>query len=145
MSVYLRDKFQVSSVTVTSFRLEGVSYHPKKRTPKKPTQIRIKYLSQEVNNNVLDLIKQKGFYSYEYMSDFQKFKEEFPSVEKFYSSLIQVLLLANVFEKCRNNSLKNYLSAPDLSWNAIIKMTKVEVELIPDHDMNIYFEKGTRA
>ena len=30
---------------------------------------------------------QKGFYPYEYMSDFEKLKEEFPIREKFYSSL----------------------------------------------------------
>ena len=29
-----------------------------------------KYLSQEFDNNILDLVKNKGFYSYEYMSDF---------------------------------------------------------------------------
>ena len=28
-----------------------------------------KYLSQEFYNNVLDLVKPKGFYSYKYMSD----------------------------------------------------------------------------
>ena len=33
-----------------------------------------KYLSQEFNSKVLDLVKRKGFYSYEYMSDFEKFK-----------------------------------------------------------------------
>ena len=44
-------------------------------------------MSQEFGNNVLDLVKQKGFYSYEYMSDFEKFKEELPRKEKFYSSL----------------------------------------------------------
>ena len=38
-----------------------------------------KYLSPEFDNNVLDLIKQKEFYSYEYMSDFETFKEELPS------------------------------------------------------------------
>ena len=38
-----------------------------------------KYLSQEFDNNVLNLVKQKGFCSYEYMSDFEKFKEELPS------------------------------------------------------------------
>ena len=39
------------------------------------------------NNNVLDLVKQKGFYPYEYMGDFEKFKEGLPSKEKIYSSL----------------------------------------------------------
>ena len=47
-----------------------------------------KYLSQEIYNNVLDLVKQKGSYPYEYMSDFEKFKEKLPGKEKFYSSLI---------------------------------------------------------
>ena len=45
-----------------------------------------KYLSQEFDNSILDLVKQKEFYPYEYMSDSEKFKEEFPSKEKFYSS-----------------------------------------------------------
>ena len=29
-----------------------------------------KYLSQEIDNNILDLVQQKGFYPYEYVSDF---------------------------------------------------------------------------
>ena len=63
-----------------------------------------------------------------------------------------VLLLADVFEKFRNNSLKNYglcpsnyLSGPALSWNAILNMTKVELELIPGPDIYIFFEKGMRG
>ena len=61
-----------------------------------------------------------------------------------------VLLLANVYEKFTNNSLKNYglypshyLSAPGLSWGAMLKMTKIELGIIPDPDMQIFFEKGT--
>ena len=46
----------------------------------------LKYLSQELDNNVSDLVKQYGFCPYEYMSDFEKFKEELSSKEKFYSS-----------------------------------------------------------
>ena len=45
-----------------------------------------KYLSLEFDNSVLDLVKQKGFYPNEYMSDFEKFKEDLPSKEKFCSS-----------------------------------------------------------
>ena len=33
------------------------------------------YLSQEFDNNVLDAVKQKGFYPLEYMCDFEKFKK----------------------------------------------------------------------
>ena len=63
-----------------------------------------------------------------------------------------VLLLANVFEKFRNNSSKNYglcpshyLSAPGLSWDAMLNMTKIQVELISDPDIYILSEKGKRG
>ena len=47
MCVYLRTIFQVSSIIVTRFRQggEGILFPPpptSKRTPKKPTQIRVK-------------------------------------------------------------------------------------------------------
>ena len=44
-------------------------------------------MSQEFDNNALDLVIQKGFYPYEYMSDFEHLKEELPIKETFYSSL----------------------------------------------------------
>ena len=63
-----------------------------------------------------------------------------------------VLLLADVFGKFRNTSLKNYglcpshyLSAPVLSWDAMLNLTKVELELITDPDMYIFFEEGVRG
>ena len=37
------------------------------------------------------------------------------------------------------------MSAPGLSWDAMLKITKIGLELIPDSDMYIFFEKGTRA
>ena len=43
-------------------------------------------MSQQFDNNVLDLVK-KVFYLDEYMSDFEKFKEQLPSKEKCYCSL----------------------------------------------------------
>ena len=46
-----------------------------------------KYFSQEFDNNVLDVVKQKGFYFCKYMNDFERFKEELPSKERFYSLL----------------------------------------------------------
>ena len=53
-------------------------------------------------------------------------------------------MLADVFEKFQNNSLKNYglcpshyLSAPGLSWDAILKMTKIKLEIITDPNMYI--------
>ena len=75
---------------------------------------------------------------------------------KYYHNLYlkcDVLLLADAFEKKKgNNSLNNcglcqshYLSAPALSQDEMLNMTKVELELIPDPDMYIFLEKGTRG
>ena len=44
------------------------------------------HLSQKFDHNALDLVKQKGFYPYEYKSDFEKFKEELPSKKSFIVS-----------------------------------------------------------
>ena len=44
-------------------------------------------MSQEFDNNVLDPVKQKEFYLYEYMTNFEKIKEELPSKGNFYSLL----------------------------------------------------------
>ena len=47
----------------------------------------LKYSTHKFNNNVSDPANEKGFYPYEYIADFGKFKEELPNKEKFYSSL----------------------------------------------------------
>ena len=59
-----------------------------------------------------------------------------------------VLLLVDVLKNFRNNSLKicglclsHYLSVPGLSWDTMLKMTQIELKLILDPDMNIFFKK----
>ena len=37
------------------------------------------------------------------------------------------------------------MSAPGLIWNAMLRMNKIRFELIPNPDMYIFFEKGTRG
>ena len=44
-------------------------------------------MSQEFGSGLVDLVKQKIFYHYEYMSNFEKFKEKLPDKKKFYGSL----------------------------------------------------------
>ena len=63
-----------------------------------------------------------------------------------------VLLLAGVVEKFKNGSLKtcglcpsHYFCASGLCLDVMLKMTKIELELIPDPDMYIIFEKGIRG
>ena len=61
-------------------------------------------------------------------------------------------LLADVFENFRNKCIEIYeldpahfLSAPGLAWQACLKKTKVELELLTDIDMLLMVEKGTRG
>ena len=61
------------------------------------------------------------------------------------------LLLADVFENFRNACLNNYeldrthfVSLPGLAWQACLKKTNVELELITDYDMLLMIEDGIR-
>ena len=63
-----------------------------------------------------------------------------------------VLLLADVFEKFISTCLDyyglgpcHYFSSPGLSWDAILKMTRIELDLISDIDMHLFIEKGMRG
>ena len=133
------------------------------------------------------LIKQKGFYPYEYMDKVEKFKDPTPPPrEAFYSKLsgrgisekdykhvwnvwnsfnmktlkeyhelyniTDVLLLADVFENFRDICLKiykldpvYYFTAPGLAWDACLKMTDIQLELLNETNMLLLFEKGIRG
>ena len=134
-----------------------------------------------------ELIKQKGFYPYEYMDSEEKFKDtKLPPRKAFYSKLsgrgitekdykhawnvwntfnmktfkeyhelyneTDVLLLADVFENFRDLCLKiygldpvYYFTAPGLAWDACLKITDIDLELLSDEDMLLLFEKGIRG
>ena len=134
----------------------------------------------------IKLLKQKGFYPYEYMDNIEKLKDTKPPPQKaFYSKLtgkginnynynhvLEVwktlkmkslkeyhevynktdVLLADVFEKFRDLCLKNYgldpahyYTAPGLAWDAMLKMTKINLELLSDVDKLLMIEKGIRG
>ena len=134
-----------------------------------------------------ELLKQKGFYPYEYMDSEEKFNDtKLPPREAFYSKLsgkgitekdyehagnvwisfkmktfkeyhelyniTDVLLLADVFENFRDLCLKiygldpvYYFTAPQLAWDACLKMTSVKLEFLSDEDMLLMFEEGIRG
>ena len=75
-----------------------------------------RYLSQEFDSNVLNLVKKKRFYPYEYLSNFEKFEKESPSKETFYSLLTD-----------RKTSDKEY-------EHVLIVWNKLKVEAIKDYD-----------
>ena len=133
------------------------------------------------------LLKQKGFFPYEYLDTIEKLKDNKPPPQKaFYSKLngsditeknykhvlnvwktfnmktlkdylklynvSDVLLLADVFENFRDLCLKiygldpvYYYTAPGLAWDACLKMTGVNLELLSNVDMLLMIEKGIRG
>ena len=146
-----------------------------------------KNISKYYTPEEVELIKQKGFYPYEYMDVIEKFNDTKPPPrEVFYSKLsgkgiteknykhvwnvwntfkmktfkdyhklyneTDVLLLADVFENFRNLCLKiygldpvYYYTAPGLAWDACLKMTNINLELLSDPNMLLMFEKGIRG
>ena len=39
----------------------------------------------------------------------------------------------------------HYITSPGLSWDAMLKMTKTNLDLISDVDMQLFIEKGMRG
>ena len=63
-----------------------------------------------------------------------------------------ILLLADVFENFRKTCLEyykldpcHYFTSPGLSWDAMLKMTNIRLELMTDVDMFQFIEKGLRG
>ena len=63
-----------------------------------------------------------------------------------------ILLLADVFENFRKTCLEyykldpcHYFTSPGLSWDAMLKMTDIKLELMTDIDMFQFIEKGLRG
>ena len=63
-----------------------------------------------------------------------------------------ILLLADVFENFRKTCYQyynldpcHYCTSPDLSWDAMLKMTGIKLELMTDVDMFQFIEKGLRG
>ena len=63
-----------------------------------------------------------------------------------------VLLLADVFENFRDFALAHYgldpvhyITLPSFAWDALLKFTKVELELLEDPDMYQFFTAGIRG
>ena len=65
---------------------------------------------------------------------------------------IDVLLLTCVFEKFRGQCLKthhldpaHYLTLPSLSWDAMLRFTRVRLKIIKDVEIHTFLERGLRG
>ena len=63
-----------------------------------------------------------------------------------------MLLLADVFETFRKTCLRqyrldlaHYYTSLGLSWDALLKKTGAELELLTDYDMHLFIQKGMRG
>ena len=79
---------------------------------------------------------------------------EMKNLEDYHNlyNKIDVLLVADVFENFREICIKNYNldpahyhTAPGLAWDATLRVTKVELQLLSDMDMLVMVEKGIRG
>ena len=110
----------------------------------------IVYLREEFSGEQLRLIKEKGIYPYEYMNSFERFKEnKLPGIDNFFSLLKDCGISE---EESQRTCLEyycldpcHYLSSPGLSWDAMLKMTDIKLELISNIDIHLFIEKGIRG
>ncbi len=135
----------------------------------------------------LNLLKQKGVFPYDYMTDFSKLSAtSLPSKDAFYNQLnktgisdedyahakrvwyafncktmrdyhdlylkTDVLLLTDIMTEFRRVCKRvygldalHYYTAPGLAWDAMLKLTKVKLDLISDPDMYLMVERGIRG
>ena len=140
-----------------------------------------------VDSKSLGLLKRKGVFPYDYMTDFSKLgATSLPPKEAFYNQLYDksivdedyahtknvwetfgcetmrdyhdlylktdVLLLADVMTEFRRVCKKvygldalHYYTSPGLAWDAMLKYTNVELDLISDPDMYHMIENGIRG
>lgn len=142
-----------------------------------------KFLLEEYSPEVVEMVKRKGIFPYEYIDSFDRYNEDrLPSKDKFcdisdenyqyaldvynkadcknigdYNDLYlktDVLILADIFENFRSICIKpesygldpvHYYTLPGFSWDAMLKYTGEELELLSDLKMINFFNKGIRG
>ena len=97
-----------------------------------------KYLSQGFSSHLLKLVKQKGVNPYEHTDSFEKFSEDkLPDRREFFSSVKD--------EHISEKKLILVISSSGLSWDAILKMKKIELKLISNTEVHYFIEKGMKG
>ena len=100
------------------------------------------------------------------LSDAHISNEDYAHAQKVWSALgcatlgdyqnaynrVHVLLLADIFEIFRKTCQRqygldpaHYYTSPGLSWDALLKKSKIELELPTDYDRHLFIETGMRG
>ncbi|XP_055902200.1 uncharacterized protein LOC129938580 [Eupeodes corollae] len=99
----------------------------------------------------LELVKRKGVFPYDFTDSWQKMSEPcLPERVKFFNKLTNEECSFEDYQLAINiwnhfNYPCHYYTAPGLSWDAMLKVTKVELELLTDIEMYNFFQKGIRG
>ena len=123
-----------------------------------------KYTSEEFTGKKLSLMSKKGMYPYDFMDSFEKFDQtELPAKEQFYSILndqhitndeynharevrktfnVKTMSFRKTFLQYYKLDPCHYFTSPGLSWDAMLKMTNIKLELMVDVDMFQFIGKG---
>ena len=132
-----------------------------------------KHLLSEFPADKLHLLKKKDTFPYEWIDDYKKLRyPTHPPRSAYYSRLHSnarkeddkettdekyylrkdVLLIADIFERFISTCMKyynldptHYFRATGLSWDAMLKMTKIQLEKISDPDKHFFTEGGMRG
>ena len=175
MKIILNEEFHFSNLPPTDYRNDP--YIPPELTEEQTKKV----------EKMFHLIKKKGVYPYEYVTDLSVLDEQkLPPQSAFYSSLndeeikeedyemaqqvwdtfrmktlwnyhdlyliSDVLLLADVLNMFRDMCFQNYnmeplhsFTAPGFAWQAALKMTNADLELISEKDIYTFLEAGKRG
>ena len=129
-------------------------------------------LKQEFGENY-QLLCKKGIYPYDYFDNTKKYNEQkLPNKEEFFNEINNKNIsdedyahAKNVFEKFECKNLLDYsilylktdlchisnvfprhsYTLPGFSWQAMLKLTKIELELISDSDMYLFLMDTIRG
>ena len=168
------DSFQFMSSSldrlVTSLRMEDLKYTSKAFYGKKLELMSKKglypydFMDSMEKFEMKELPKIKEFYSM--LNEEHIREEEYNHAKEVWEEfriknmgeyhdlylLSDVLLLTDVFENFRKTCMQyhkldpcHYFTSPGLSWDAMLKMTKVKLELMTDINMYQFIEKGMRG
>ena len=123
------------------------------------------YMANWERFNETSLPSKEDFYSHLNMEDIEDIdyrhgnnnvfnKLKLNNLGDYYDLYVQsdTLLLADVFKNFRDMCLKEYeldpahfLSLPGLAWQACLKKTNIELELLTDYDMLLMVEEGIKG